>query len=348
MSDASCLVYITFIETEGAFLKVWGQTDRNLPIAIEKSLAQASPQFEIGQFVPPIDSLYIGQLLCAKYKDGMYYRARITNTSLLHQGILEVHFVDYGNKDYLPYLNTRIMSNVLSNLVSIPPQAKEFILAHVTHPDLTWSEGTITQISNEIRYIEMQCSQLIQVGPYVLIRLINANGDLALNLVARRILLSISLQSQQMILQSYIGRPQVPAVLAKTTANPNMASSIPTSPVATNAQVVSPSPAVTQPSPALLTYKALTLEPDSEHAIYVSYVSDGPLQFSVQLKKMESALAKLMCELNHMTLQPLEDNPMPGTVCVARCIEDSYICRAVVTSMVDSQFKVCNPCNNVF
>lgn len=89
MSESSCLVYITFIETEGAFLKIWGQTDRNLPIVIEKSLAQASLQFEMGQFVPPIETLYVGQLLCAKYKDGMYYRARVTNTSLLHQGILK-------------------------------------------------------------------------------------------------------------------------------------------------------------------------------------------------------------------------------------------------------------------
>lgn len=227
---------------------------------------------------------------------------------------------------------------MLSNLVSIPPQAKEFILGHVTHQGLNWSEETITLISNEIRYIEMQGSQLAQVGPYTLIRLTNANGDLALNFVARRILLSISLPTQQMILQSYIGRTQLSTVLPKASANLNV---VLTPPSVTNTQVVSTSSVATQPSPALLTYKALTLEPGSEHGVYVSYVSDGPLQFSVQLKKMESALAKLMCELNHMTLQPLEDNPMPGTVCVARCIEDGYICRAVVTSMVDNQFKVC-------
>lgn len=153
MTAVSSLIYITFVEKEGAFLKIWGQTDRNIPVAIEKSLAKQKVQFDQGHYIPSVDSLYVGQLVCAKYKDGMYYRARVTNTALLHQGLIEVIFIDYGNKDYLPYINTRTMANTLSTLLSIPPQAKEFILAHITHVGTSWDDNTLLMISNEIRYV---------------------------------------------------------------------------------------------------------------------------------------------------------------------------------------------------
>lgn len=68
------LLYITFIEKENACLKIWGQTDRNMPIVVEKSLAQMTPIFEQGHHIPPAEALYNGLLVCAKFKDGMYYR----------------------------------------------------------------------------------------------------------------------------------------------------------------------------------------------------------------------------------------------------------------------------------
>lgn len=363
------VVYITFLEKEGSFLKIWGQTDRNIPIAIEKSLAQGKADFDQGHFVPPAESLYVGQLLCAKYKDGMYYRARITNLSLRHQGIIEVHFIDYGNKDYLPYVNTRLMTNALASLVTIPPQSKDFILAQITHVGLQWDENVVMMISNEIRYIEMQFNILAQVGPYSLIRLSTGGEDLASNLVARSLCVSIAIQTQQMVLESYISRspflplqsqPQLP-IVGQNTQNltplqsriPSTLTSLqsqPNAPIANypplpvtpiQSQNLSNSPLTpVVATPTLLSYKASSLDAGTEHVVYVSYVSDGPLQFSVQLKKMEGTLAKLMNDLNRMPLQPLEEDAIPGTVCVAKCLEDGYICRAVVTSVVDSLFKV--------
>lgn len=212
----------------------------------------------------------------------------------------------------------------LKPIMSIPPQAKEFILALVTHPGgNTWDENTLAIINAEIRYVEMHYTIIAQIGPYNLIRLISANNDdLALNFISRRLVNSISLHTQEMILHSYLSRIQ------------NVLTSPP--PPQPPPQEIQQS----QPSPTLLNFKAITLEPNSEHAVYVSYVSDGPLQFSVQLKKMEDTLAKLMNELDKMQLQPLDETVIPGTVCVAKCMEDGYFCRAVVTSMVDSQYKV--------
>lgn len=68
------LLYITYIEKENACLKIWGQTDRNMPIAVEKTLAQVTPVFEQGHHIPTIDAVYNGLPVCAKFKDGMYYR----------------------------------------------------------------------------------------------------------------------------------------------------------------------------------------------------------------------------------------------------------------------------------
>lgn len=68
-------MYITYVEKQGAFLKIWGQTDRNTPIAIERNLEQYRSQFESGVNIPTYDSLQVGQPLCAKYGgDNMYYR----------------------------------------------------------------------------------------------------------------------------------------------------------------------------------------------------------------------------------------------------------------------------------
>lgn len=220
----------------------------------------------------------------------------------------------------------------LKPVMAIPPQAKEFILALVTHTGTTWDDNTLSIINAEIRYVEMYYNIVAQVGAYTLIRLVNGNNDdIGLNLISRRLVLSISLHTQEMILHSYLSRSQ--------TAVPTPIT--PPLPLQQQQQQTVQFQQSPQPStPTLLNYKAITLEPGSEHAVYVSYVSDGPLQFSVQLKKMEDTLAKLMNELDKMHLQPLEETIIPGTVCVAKCMEDGYFCRAVVTSMVDSQYKV--------
>lgn len=260
-------------------------------------------------------------------------RARVTNTSLLHQGLVEVHFIDYGNREFLPFIDTRLMTDAaLKHIMAIPPQAKEFILALVTHCGSAWDENTLAIINAEIRYVEMHYSIAAQVGPFTLIRLLNGNNDdLALNIISRRLVLSISLHTQEMILHSYLSRTQTVASNPLNMIQPN---------VVPQQTVLPPASPQSQSTPTFLNYKALTLEPGSEHAVYVSYVSDGPLQFSVQLKRMEDTLAKLMNELDKMQLQPLEETVIPGTVCVAKCMEDGYFCRAVVTSMVDSHYKV--------
>lgn len=245
-----------------------------------------------------------------------------------------MHFIDYGNREFLPFLQTRLMADAaVKHIMSIPAQAREFILGSVTHHGSTWDEKTLAVINTEIRYVEMYYAVTAHVGVYTMIRLSTGNNDdLALNFISRGLVQSIPPHTQEMMLHSYSNRSQQQQQQQQSVVAPASTPILAT-------PSASPQPVVVS-TPTLLTYKALTLEPCSEHAVYVSYVSDGPLHFSVQLKKMEDTLAKLMNELDKMHLQPFEETVIPGTVCVAKCMEDGYFCRAVVTSMVDSQYKV--------
>ncbi|KAK9736726.1 Tudor domain [Popillia japonica] len=305
MANIPASIYITHLEREGSSIKVWGQTDRALPLAIEKALQQMTPHFEQGM---------------------------ITNISYLTQGMVEVLFIDYGNKDVISCMNTRTMSGLQTGLISIPAQAKDFILANVMlhNWDTNWSNFEI--ICSELRYLEFQLVPILEIGPYTLISLFLNKQNITDALVDRGLLLKIPIQVQQVTLQPLIARNAPPGLGINTHQLP----------VAMPALQPKMAPVTTQavPTPTLLTYKALPMENESEHQIYVSYVSDGPCLFSVQLKRMEEQLKRLMTEINCMELQLLEEYPLPGTVCLAQSTEDGYICRAVVTSMVDGEYKV--------
>lgn len=301
-------------------MKIWGQIDRNLSMGIEKIIQQMTVDFESGRFLPTIDNLQVGILCCAKFKDGLYYRARITDIDYLSQGLVEVLFLDYGNKDFIPWVNTRLMSNQSETIISVHPLAKEFILADVTHHGAKWDDNLFEMISGELRYLEFNFSVVSNVGPYTLIRLTRNNDDVAMNLVARGLTLSIPISAQCMVLQNYLGivpmQPQLSSSPVSTSLLPQI------------------------DSPTILAFKSIPLEPGSEHIVYVSYVNDGPCLFSIQLRRLEETLKMLMSEINNTKLMYLEENPLPGTACLARSLEDDYICRAVITNMVDSKLKV--------
>ena len=67
-------LFITHVDKEGPFLKIWGQADKNNSIYVEQFLLGASQQFELGVGLIPFENLQVGALVCAKYKDNKYYR----------------------------------------------------------------------------------------------------------------------------------------------------------------------------------------------------------------------------------------------------------------------------------
>lgn len=118
-------LYITFVEKEGPYIKLWGQPQRNVPIGIEHALAAMKSQFDVGHHMPNLSEFVIDKVLCAKFRDGNYYRAKVTNTDVLNKGLVEVQFIDYGNKDFIPLSLTRTMPSV--EIQTYPPQASAYL-----------------------------------------------------------------------------------------------------------------------------------------------------------------------------------------------------------------------------
>lgn len=143
---------------------------------------------------------------------------------------------------------------------------------------------------------------MAQVDRYPLIKLYANGEDVAQNMFSQGTVLSIATIAQQVQLQQLIqSQLQAAPMSPKTTIQVVQQSQ---QPLHEQLKEVAPLPS----------FKSVTLEPGSEHSVYVAYVSDGPLLFSVQLVKIESTLHRLMQSLNTMSLNPLDVDPIPGTV----------------------------------
>lgn len=308
-------LYITYVEKEGPFLKIWGQTEKQQSLHIEQILMGTSHQFDLGMGKVVPEVLQPGILVCAKYNDHKYYRARILNSDFLREGFVEVNFIDYGNKDIVPAGNIRSLQNFPTSFISIPPLAIGFIFAEAHCPGgAEWNDTIFENISKELKYREVQCHLLAQATNYYLVKIFIDGTDFCNVLTQRGLMQPLSLQAQQAVMLSMSMQKQQISAATPSQANP--------------------------PNLGLNTYKACTLEPGCLYPVYVSYVNDGPCHFSVQLKQTEDVLVKLMNDINTINLRLLEDVPIPGTICLSKCQEDSSICRAVVTNEVDNQFKV--------
>lgn len=317
-SQTGVNLYVTFVEKEGPFLKIWGQTDKERSVYVEEFLTSISAQFDLGVAKLSPEHVQLNTLVCARYKDNKYYRARVLNNTFLREGFVEVCFLDYGNKDVVAIDNLRSLQNFPTSFISIPPLATGFIFAeaHCVGGG-EWNDTIFESIVKELKYREVHCQLLSPATQYYLIKIFIDTTDLCSVLIQRGLMQLISLQAQQAVLLSMSMQRQAQVTNIPMSSPPNNLAST-----------------------GLNTYKASTLEPGCLYPVYVSYVNDGPCHFSVQLKNTEEVLVKLMNEVNAINLRLLEDVPMPGTICLARCQEDGNICRAVVTNEVDNQFKV--------
>ncbi|EZA47491.1 Maternal protein tudor [Ooceraea biroi] len=102
----------------------------------------------------------------------------------------------------------------------------------------------------------------------------------------------------------------------------------------------------TQPPPPLLpaqealVFKSRVLDVGTNHDVLVSYVEDGPQKFSVQVESTKDILTRLMNEINNHPKQPLQEPPLPGSVCLGRYTGDGVLCRAVVMSVMEHKCKL--------
>lgn len=316
-----CDLFITSVDKVGPLLKLWGQVDRQTSVLIEQMLLDMLKIFEQQNFVVPITSLQPGLLCCAKYKDGIYYRAQVRNLKTPIPGTVEVRFIDYGNIESIPLENIRLLDDQKPNLRFIKPQASEFILAGVVHTANAWDEQSLAFVHHEIAYTELKTIIVYNNPHYSLVKILREDGtDFAGYLAAKGLVTPISPQSQEIILRKLIGPAATPQQI-RPTQQPSLQFR----------------PA--QKNPELFTYKPECLPPNTEHMVYISYVEDGPYLFSIQLQSMEVVLEQLMQEINSIPLQNFTTPLLPGNPCLARCLEDNTVCRGVVLNLVENKCK---------
>ncbi|XP_047110346.1 uncharacterized protein LOC124787630 [Schistocerca piceifrons] len=359
---SSIEVYVTYLEKEGPFLKLWVQLNRSSAMFVEKLIRQYTDQFERGLFVTHPSALIVGGVCCAKYVDGVYYRARIISLANVSEGEIYVQFCDFGNKEVVPVSNIRNVQVRAGDpqppLVAVPDQATEFYLAGVLPPQGgEWEDSTVEHIRQKLGYEEFQGVIVGETARRKILALYSSGGiDISQVLIQEGLAVSITPSAQQMISQSLhtsqsvthkvnVNAPTAPwqtftpppSINRVANIRPNPAYQIETMRAARTNVNMKKNP-VQQGSGRV--FGVPVLEVNSEHLVYVSFVDDGPLAFSVQLKAFEDQLASMSNEINDNPPQPMLKPLLPGSVCLGRFSEDHLLCRAVVMSVMDDRCMI--------
>ena len=337
--------FITHVESVGPLLKFWVQLNRNDAVSVERLILQVKDKFEKQVSTPKI--IQIGTVCCAKYSDGCYYRARITNTLPLEKVI--VHFIDYGNTETVAVSDIRTLNErELQPLVQLTGQATEFFLAGLLSPRGSWDDSSLTYIKQLVCYEVLKCLMVRVVNDKKLIRIEYQNKDLAAIIIEKNIGVEDSFNAQERLIQGYFSLSSV-SPLSELLLTPPPTQQVqpqfnyPILPAVrvmnTPQQMVVP---VIQPPirESINIFTSPKLEIHSEHMVYVSCVEDGPSAFTVQLQVTEDLLSSLMNEINSSSPIPFTQPLMPGSVCLGRFTDGKTLCRAVVSEVLYDKCKL--------
>lgn len=350
-------VFVTHVETAGHFIKLWVQLSRGSVIFVEKLIKQYTDLVNGAQYIPHPSVLNVGNVCCAKYVDGVYYRAQILNLSGIVNNEVFVHFLDYGNNEIVPLCNIRNIlpangNNVQSNLTHIPPQATEFFLAGVIPIGGVWTNETVEFIRKKLCYEDLKGIVIGEIAGIKLLSVFDKDGEFSSNLVHQNIAISIAINAQQILGQSLNPAQINPRpVLNQLAINwhsfnvpPPVGPGLQTSSLHLETMRAIRSNAAINKVPThhdnvrILTVPVLEI--NSEHAIYVSFVEDGPSVFTVQLKAIENDLIRMSNEINNTPQQPMLQPLLPGSICLGRFSDDKLLCRAVVMGVKDDKCKL--------
>ncbi|PSN43927.1 hypothetical protein C0J52_03669 [Blattella germanica] len=344
-------VFVTHIEGVGPLLRLWVQIDRTQATFVERLILQLAETFERGLGIP--NRIHVGTLCCARYNDGVYYRARVTDVSeVAMEEKISVQFIDYGNSEKVRVRDIRLLDGegITNPLATVPEQATDFFLVGVFPFDGAWNESSLSIVRQLIHYEEVKCVLAGQLSDKKLLRVFLNNEDLSDILIARQVCASVTISKQQNVIENYfkLAPPPTPPPIYFNVPPPghpppqrllmNVPQTLPLSSLSTvraNQQMTVPVPVET-----VKIFTSPKLEEHSEHMVYVSFVEDGPLSFAVQLQDAVETLSSIMNEINHLPLVSPTQPLMPGSVCLGRFTEDQSLCRAVVMAVLDDKCKL--------
>lgn len=143
--------HITYLDKDdGNTIKVFAQpsTSTNYARYVEKVLYHIRGLFEDQNLNPQtVQEIEMGKTCCAKFEDGIYYRARVvTMEKLRAERVVGVHFIDHGNTANVKINDIVILSRVkevvpedlkqgVVTLIQTPPLAEEYLLHGCNPPD---------------------------------------------------------------------------------------------------------------------------------------------------------------------------------------------------------------------
>ncbi|XP_050584863.1 maternal protein tudor isoform X2 [Bombus affinis] len=340
--NSELIIFVTHIEPCHTFLRIWGQIDKNSATCVERMILPLVEQFTRRQncVKTQSDSLRINALCCAKFQNEGYYRARIKHINNIDNTVL-LHFIDYGNLELLPIQEIHLLDDIpgSESLQSFPPVAFQFTLMHLLPVNDHWSNEVIESIQKTLRYNEYKIVIHTITNTDNFIKLVYNDEDFSEMLIRRFI------AKKATLLEMYSSRGITDPELLLYEKNLGSLHS------AENevqefqqndcsccaAQQKHMQHASVQET---LVFKSRVLDVSSKHDVYVSFVEDGPHKFSVQLQSTTQILHILMRDINNHPLEPLQEPPLPGSVCLGRYTRDKVLCRAVVMSVMENKCKL--------
>ncbi|XP_015178527.1 PREDICTED: maternal protein tudor isoform X2 [Polistes dominula] len=351
-SNSEFVIFVTHIEAKHQHLKIWGQTDKNAATYVERLILPLSEKLSVASGYPELqEGLTINALCCARFQNDGYYRARICN--IYPDGKVLVQFIDYGNVEVLSQREVHLLRNIPGSetLQSFPPVAYEFTLANVAPINNVWDNEIIETINKILRYNEYKAYCLSNTGNHTFIKICYNNEDFAELLVKRHMALDVTTQDSYRLRRvqpspyQMQDRRMINDTSMRTQTTPNSAyhatqdqSTWRNNPTSYNVQ--QQKPVSHPPVQEALVFKSRVLEIGAKYQVYVSYVEDGPLKFSIQIQSTSDILSKLMGDINSHPTEPLQEPPLPGSVCLGRYTVDKVLCRAVVMAVMEHKCKL--------
>ncbi|CAH2981454.1 unnamed protein product [Chilo suppressalis] len=193
-------LYVTHVDGEGHFLKISGQLEQPSSLMIESLFETARENLEKGIGAVPPAAIHEGVICAAKYKDGVYYRAKIINTTSLSTGLVGVHFIDFGNKDIISLSTIRFLDNYDPMFLQLRGQATDYYLSRIMHPSGRWEEPLLLKLQSLLCYTEYPVTVDAQTTTLPLISIQFKGNDLASHLVANRFGVAIPIVKQEVLL----------------------------------------------------------------------------------------------------------------------------------------------------
>lgn len=168
-TPSEAFLFVTHIESDNIFLKIWGQTDKRTAGEVERLINSLLPHFNQGYGCPlKVTKSIVNELCCAKFQNEGYYRATILDIN--SDGMILVYFIDYGNTEVVLPHEVHLLSGIpgSEHLKAIPPMAAEFILSNILPKNGIWDNEIINTIKSYLCYNEYKISVYMVHNRYLI------------------------------------------------------------------------------------------------------------------------------------------------------------------------------------